>query len=135
MLDYGAKAQTVFTVNYSVDGGEAVEARSYTASQLEALATEVEEQTIAYNILKKLRHKEAELGFLLSGTLMGHLQMGQTDYLLCELGHWVTDESGALSHYEAVGWVMVPSGLYAAYDAVLTDNELSWDTQNNWFKK
>ncbi len=97
--------------------------------------TELEEQTVAYNILKKLRHKEAEWGFLLSGTLLGHLPVGQTDYLLCELGHWLTNEDGTVSHYEVVGHVMVPSGLYAAYATALTDNELSWDTADNWFKK
>lgn len=129
----GTLYDRTFGVQEEIDGGTLRILGDW--RQTLTAVTEVEEQTVAYNILKKLRHKEAELGFLLSGTLMGHLQMGQTDYLLCELGHWVTDESGALSHYETVGWVMVPSGLYAAYDAVLTDNELSWDTQNNWFKK
>lgn len=98
-------------------------------------ATEKEEQTTAYDILKKLRHKEKELGFLFSGTLLGHLQVGQTDYLLCEVGHWITAEDGAFSRYETVGYLMVPSGLYSGYVATAEDNELSWDTTNDWFKK
>ncbi|MBR2319494.1 MAG: hypothetical protein IKA50_01740 [Clostridia bacterium] len=98
-------------------------------------ATEKEEQTTAYDILKKLRHKEKELGFLFSGTLLGHLQVGQTDYLLCEVGHWITAEDGAFSRYEMVGYLMVPSGMYAAYVATAEDNELSWDTHQDWFKK
>ena len=65
-------------------------------------ATEKEEQVVAYDILKKLRHKEKELGFLFSGTLLGHLQMDETDYLLCEIGHWTTDASGGVSAYETV---------------------------------
>ena len=98
-------------------------------------ATEKEEQTTAYDILKKLRHKEKELGFLFSGTLLGHLQVGQTDYLLCELGHWVTDDAGGVAAYETVGYLMVPADLSAGYVAILEDNELSWDTDDDWFKK
>ena len=98
-------------------------------------ATEKEEQTDAYNILKKLRHKEAEFGFYLSGTLVGRLQIEDTDYFLCELGHWATDESGAVSHYEVVTYLMVPTDLRVGYVATSEDNELSWDTQNDWFRK
>jgi hypothetical protein len=97
--------------------------------------TEMEEQTFAYNVLEKLHHKEKELGFPLSGALLGHLQVGQTDYLLCELGHWATNAEGVISHYEQVGYLMVPSGQYAAYAATVEDNELSWDTADDWFKK
>ena len=61
--------------------------------------------------------------------------MGQTDYLLCELGHWVTDAEGGISHYESVGYLMVPAGLYSGYVATVEDNELSWDTEHDWFKK
>ncbi len=98
-------------------------------------ATEKEEQTTAYNILKKIRHKEKELGLSLSATLQGHLQVGDTDYILCELGHWATDEDGAVTQYETVGYLMVPSGMYAGYAVQLSDNELAWDTEDNWFKK
>ena len=98
-------------------------------------ATEKEEQITAYNILKKLRHKEKELGYLFSGTLLGHLQMGDTDYLLCEVGQWMTDTDGTVSQYELVGYLMVPVDLYAGYAATVEDNELRWDTDDDWFKK
>lgn len=97
-------------------------------------ATEKEEQVTAYDILKKLRHKEAELGFLFSGTLLGHLQVGDTDYLLCEIGHWLTDEQGGVSEYEVVTCLMVPADLSAAYEAVAEENALYWDTAKNWFR-
>lgn len=98
-------------------------------------ATEKEGQTTAYTILKKLRHKEKELGFLFSGTLLGHLQVGKTEYLLCELGHWSADTQGGTTQYETVGYLMVPASLSAGYEAVLEDNEIAWDTAKNWFKK
>lgn len=98
-------------------------------------ATEKEEQLTAYDILKKLRYKEKELGFLFSGTLLGHLQVGETDYLLCELGHWATNEDGGVAEYETVGFLMVPASLSAGYAAQVEDNELSWNTDDNWFKK
>ena len=98
-------------------------------------ATEKEEQVVAYDILKKLRHKEKELGFLFSGTLLGHLQMDETDYLLCEIGHWTTDGDGGVSAYETVTHLMVPADLSAGYAAVTGEDLLSWDTNENWFKK
>ena len=97
-------------------------------------ATEKEEQVTAYDILKKLRHKEAELGFLFSGTLVGHLPMGDTDYLLCEIGHWRTDAEGGVSEYEMVTYLMVPADLSAAYEAVAEEDALRWDTAQNWFR-
>ena len=98
-------------------------------------ATEKEEQITAYNILKKIRHKESELGLHLSSSLMGRLQVGDTAYFLCELGCWSTTESGAVSQYETVGYLMVTESLAAGYGVTLEDNELSWDTDDNWFKK
>lgn len=98
-------------------------------------ATEKEEQVTAYDILKKLRHKEKELGFLFSGTLLGHLQVEETEYLLCELGHWTTDADGGVAEYETVAHLMVPADLSAGYVAQVTDEELRWDTADNWFKK
>ena len=98
-------------------------------------ATEKEEQVVAYDILKKLRHKEKELGFLFSGTLLGHLQVEQTDYLLCEIGHWTTDASGGVSAYETVTHLMVPADLSAGFAATAEEDALSWDTADNWFKK
>ena len=98
-------------------------------------ATEKEEQLTAYDILKKLRHKEKELGFLFSGTLLGHLQVEQTDYLLCEIGHWTTDASGGVSAYETVVHLMVFADLSAGFAATAEEDALSWDTADNWFKK
>ena len=98
-------------------------------------ATEKEEQTLAYNVLKKLRYKEQELGYMLSAILQGHLRMDNTDYLLCELGHWLTDENGNVLRYEVLGHLMVSDGLYVAFEATVSDNELSWDTDKDWFLK
>lgn len=98
-------------------------------------ATEKEEQTTAYTILKKLSHRESEKGYMFSGLLLGHLMIGKTDYLLCEIGHWVAGEDGSISSYELLGHLMVPADLSAGYAATLGDNELSWDTEDNWFKK
>lgn len=98
-------------------------------------ATEKEEQTKAYNILKKIRHKESELGVHFSGALVGRLQVGETAYFLCELGNWSTTDSGSVSQYETVGYLMVTESLSAGYAVTMEDNELSWDTADNWFKK
>ena len=98
-------------------------------------ATEKEEQTTLYSILKKLSHRESEKGYMFSGLLLGHLLIGKTDYLLCEIGHWVTGEDGSISSYELLGYLMVPSDLSAGYAAILEDNELRWNTADNWFKK
>lgn len=97
-------------------------------------ATEKEQQTVAYNILKKLRHKEQALGYYFSGTLMGRLTVEGKDYLLCELGRWTISATDG-QHYETVGYLMVPSDLSAGYAVEMEDNELRWDTKDNWFKK
>ena len=98
-------------------------------------ATEKEEQVTGYRILQKLRHKEKDLGYMLSGILLGHLQVEDTDYLLCELGHWLTNEEGGVAEYEVVGCLMVPADQSVGYEATLEDNELYWDTAKDWFKK
>lgn len=97
-------------------------------------ATEKEQQTVAYNILKKLRHKEQALGYYFSGTLMGHLSVEDQDYLLCELGHWTATEEGA-REYALVGYLLVPADLSAGYAVAMENDELRWDTKDNWFKK
>lgn len=98
-------------------------------------ATEKEEQITAYNILKKLRHKEKELGYYFSGILTGRLSVGDTDHFLCEIGHWNTAEDGGVAQYEEVGYLLVPADLSAGYVVELEEDELRWDTKNNWFKK
>lgn len=120
-------------VQEEIDGGTLRMLGDWQAVLTEA--TEKEEQQVAYNILKKLRHKESELGYTFSGVLKGHLQVGETDYLLCELGHWLTDEEGGVTEYETVAHLMVPSALYSGYLATIEDNEIRWDTANDWFKK
>ena len=97
-------------------------------------ATEKEEQVTGYNILKKLRHREKEQGYYFSGILTGHLMLGDADHFLCELGHWTTSEEGA-REYVLVGYLLVPADLSAGYAVEMSDNELSWDTKDNWFKK
>ena len=97
-------------------------------------ATEKEEQVTGYNILKKLRHREKEQGYYFSGILTGHLTLEGKDHFLCELGRWVTSEEGE-REYELIGYLLVPADLSAGYAVEMTDNELSWDTKDNWFKK
>ena len=97
-------------------------------------ATEKEEQVTGYNILKKLRHREKEQGYYFSGILTGHLTLEGKDHFLCELGRWVTSEEGE-REYELIGYLLVPADLSAGYAVEMTDNELSWDTADNWFKK
>lgn len=97
-------------------------------------ATEKEEQVTGYNILKKLRTKEKELGYYFSGILTGHLMLEGEDHFLCELGHWIISEEGA-REYALVGYLLVPADLSAGYAVEMTDNELSWDVKDNWFKK
>ena len=98
-------------------------------------ATEKEEQITAYNILKKLRHREKELGFYFSGILMGHLAVRGKDYFLCEIGHWITTEDGGVGEYEVVGYLLVPPDLSVGYAVEMEEDELRWDTADNWFKK
>lgn len=98
-------------------------------------ATEKEEQITAYNILKKLRHKEKELGYYFSGILTGHLSVRGKDHFLCEIGHWTTAEDGGVAQYEVVGYLLVPTDLSVGYAVEMEEDELRWDTKDNWFKK
>ena len=98
-------------------------------------ATEKEEQITAYNILKKLRHREKGQGYYFSGILTGHLTVGGKDHFLCELGHWIADEEGGVTEYALIGYILVPTDLSAGYAVQLEDNEIRWDTADNWFKK
>jgi hypothetical protein len=98
-------------------------------------ATEKEEQITAYNILKKLRHKEKELGYYFSGILTGHLSVRGKDHFLCEIGHWTTAEDGGVTQYEVVGHLLVPADLSVGYAVEMEEDELRWDTKDNWFKK
>ena len=94
-------------------------------------ATEKEEQVDGYAILKKLRGKEKEQGYVFSATLTGRLTVEGAQYYLCELGHWVTDPDG-VRRYELVRYLMVPTDLSAGYAADLA-GDLTWDTADNWF--
>lgn len=98
-------------------------------------ATEKEEQITAYDILKKLRHREKELGYYFSGILTGHLTVRGKDHFLCEIGHWLTAEDGGVAQYEVVGHLLVPADLSVGYAVEMEADELRWDTADNWFKK
>ena len=98
-------------------------------------ATEKEEQLTAYDILKKLRHREKELGYYFSGILTGHLSVRDKDHFLCEIGHWTTAEDGTAAQYEVVGYLLVPADLSVGYAVEMEEDELRWDTKDNWFKK
>ena len=128
----GSLYDRTVTVQEEMDGSE----RRMLGDWRSALtpATEKEEQITAYNILKKLRHREKEQGYFFSGILMGHLMLEGKDHFLCELGHWTTDEEGA-KEYVFIGYLLVPADLSAGYAAELTEDELVWDTNDNWFKK
>ena len=98
-------------------------------------ATEKEEQVTGYAIIKKLRHREKALGYYFSGILTGHLSVEGTDYILCEIGHWITDEDGSAKQYEIESYLLVPTDLSAGYAVELDDNELCWDTEDDWFEQ
>ena len=94
-------------------------------------ATEKQEQVDGYALLKKLRHKEQALGCAFSAKFIGCLTIQGQSYYLCELGHWITEDSG--SRYEFVTRLMVPIDLSAAYGAV-SEGDLVWDTADDWLK-
>ena len=94
-------------------------------------ATEKEEQIDGYAILKKLRGKEKEYGYVFSATLTGRLTVEGAEYYLCELGHWITDPDG-VRRYEVVRHLMVPTDRSAGYAADIT-GDMTWDTADNWF--
>lgn len=93
--------------------------------------TEKAEQVDGYALLKKLRHKEKEYGYTFSAEIEGQLMVQGQEYYLCEIGHWVTTDTG--STYEFVAWLMVPTDLSAAY-AAQAGRELTWNTDDNWLK-
>lgn len=96
-------------------------------------ATEKEQQNIGYNLLKKLRHKEKELGHTLSSLPEKRLELGGKVYYLTEIGYWEKVE-GKMT-YTPVVHLMVNESLTVAYEADPQDNELTWDTAKNWMKK
>ncbi len=93
--------------------------------------TEKVEQVDGYALLKKLRHKEKEYGYTFSAEMEGQLTAQGQEYYLCEIGHWVTTDTG--STYDFVQWLMVPTDLSAAY-AAQVGRELTWNTDDNWLK-
>ena len=93
--------------------------------------TEKAEQVDGYALLKNLRHKEKEYGYTFSAEMEGQVTVQGQEYYLCEIGHWVTTDTG--STYDFVQWLMVPTDLSAAYVAQV-GKELSWDTSDNWVK-
>ena len=95
-----------------------------------APATEKEEQVDGYAILKKLRHKENQYGYVFSATLEGRLTVGEHTWYLCEIGHWVAADGDR--RYEPVTWLMVPTDLSAGYAAQVGDT-LTWDIADIWF--
>ena len=96
-----------------------------------APVTEQEQQNDGYAILKKLRHKEKQYGYVFSATLAGRLTAGESAWYLCEVGHWTLQEGDR--RYETVAVLVVPTDLSAGYPAQ-TEGDLTWDTAVNWFK-
>lgn len=96
-------------------------------------ATEKEQQTVGYSLLKKLRHKETAIGHTLSALPQKRLELDGAVYFLTEIGYW--EKVDGKMEYTAVGHVMVNEAVTVAYEATPSDNELVWDTANNWMKK
>lgn len=96
-------------------------------------ATEKEQQTIGYSLLKKLRHKEQALGHTLSSLPEKKMTVNGKIYYLTEIGYWEKVE-GKMTYTE-VAHLMVNEAVTAAYEATPSDNELVWDTAKNWMKK
>ena len=96
-------------------------------------ATEKEQQTIGYSLLKKLRHKEKALGHTLSALPEKRLELGGKVYFLTEVGYW--EKVDGKNVYTAVAHLLVDEDVTVAYEATPADNELIWDTAKNWMKK
>ena len=94
--------------------------------------TEERAQSLGYKTLKKLRYKEAELGYTLSSQPLYQYELDGVIYLLTELGHWTG--TGSDRTYAMDAHLMVRLDLTAAYLATPGEDELSWDLDNNWFK-
>jgi len=96
-------------------------------------ATEKEQQTVGYALLKKLRHKERELGHTLSALPEKRLELDGKAYFLTEVGYWEKVEGEYA--YTPVAHLLVDEAVTVAYEANPADNELTWDTKKNWTKK
>lgn len=96
-------------------------------------ATEKEQQNVGYALLKKLRHKEKALGHTLSALPEKRLEWDGKVYFLTEIGYW--EKVNGERQYTPVAHLMVSESVTAAYEAVPSDNELTWDTAKNWMKK
>lgn len=90
-------------------------------------------QSVGYRSLKKLRHKEAELGYNLSAIPLYKYDLDGVTYYLTELGHWTV--KGGQRTYAVDGYLMVRRDLSAGYKATLSEDELSWNTDKDWFKQ
>lgn len=93
--------------------------------------TEDVAQSIGYKSLKKLRHKEQELGYVLSALVLYRYDLGGVTYYLTELGHWTGD--GSDRTYATDGYLMVRRDLTAGYEATPGEDGLTWHTEKNWF--
>lgn len=95
--------------------------------------TEKEQQTVGYNLLKKLRHKEKALGRTLSALPEKRLQLGDDVYFLTEVGYW--EKVDSTYTYTPVVHLLVDEDVTVAYETTTSDNELTWDTKKNWTKR
>lgn len=89
-------------------------------------------QSIGYKALKKLRHKEVELGYTLSALPLYKYELDGVTYYLIELGHWTG--KGSKRTYVVDGYLMVRRDLSAGYETTLGEEELSWNTSKDWFR-
>lgn len=95
--------------------------------------TEDRAQSVGYKALKKLRHKEAELGYTLSAQPLYQYDLDGVIYLLTELGHWTG--SGSDRTYAVDAHLMVRLDLAAGYLATPGEDELRWDMDKDWFQQ
>ena len=95
--------------------------------------SEWDQQQVGYNLLKKLRHKEKELGHTFSALPHKKLELDGKLYYLTEIGYWEKVEGK--NAYTPLAYLLVNEGLTVAYETTVTENELCWDTGKNWMKK
>lgn len=89
--------------------------------------SEATAQSIGYKTLKKLRGKEKEWGHVFSSLPTASYVLDGVTYYLIEIGYWSEGQ------YTKVTDLMVNKNLSAGYQAILGENQLTWDTANDWF--
>lgn len=89
--------------------------------------SESKAQSVGYKSLKKLRGKQAQLGYTLSAVPTHVFTLDGTPHYLTEIGRWQG------STYRVVTHLMIPADLSAGYEVKVTENALLWYKNKDWF--